>query len=264
MGIKQNKLLPSRMRVKGRTCYQPGATEDARVQQNKDKVEIRILSHQSIKTEKRRTQQKSQILTYLLSFFSGGDFLSQPWKRISPPLMSAARFCLFAALEPLVCHWNMTAPGGWGRSKSCQRSGRTAAVCCLHWIKTKVVRSADVAGHTLPLLRCAMIHRKKLPKWGEKGAGGRKYKTQAECRAHIEIRSNRGEKLSWCGARKYRRVSAVCFPTHTTPTEQREGWAALGWTGWENRLHCSEVLRRAAFWAKIWKQSVFVYTICVR
>lgn len=27
------------------------------------------------------------LLTYLLSFFSGGDFLSQPWKMISPPLM---------------------------------------------------------------------------------------------------------------------------------------------------------------------------------
>lgn len=182
MGIKQNKLLPSRMRVKGRTCYQPGATEDARVQQNKDKVEIRILSHQSIKTEKRRTQQKSQILTYLLSFFSGGDFLSQPWKRISPPLMSAARFCLFAALEPLVCHWNMTAPGGWGRSKSCQRSGRTAAVCCLHWIKTKVVRSADVAGHT-PATSVRNDSSQKIAQVGRKRGGGEKIQNASRVRS---------------------------------------------------------------------------------
>lgn len=42
----------------------------------------------------RETNPKCDPLTYLLSFFSGGDFLSQPWKRISPPLMfvSARRF----------------------------------------------------------------------------------------------------------------------------------------------------------------------------
>lgn len=50
---------------------------------------VQLLKH-------RETHRKCDLLTYLLSFFSGGDFLSQPWKRISPPLMFVAVFCLLS------------------------------------------------------------------------------------------------------------------------------------------------------------------------
>lgn len=248
------------MRVKGRTCYQAGATKDARVQQNKDKVEIRILSHQSIKKEKKRTQQKSQILTYLLSFFSGGDFLSQPWKRISPPLMSAARFCC-------LLRWNRSSvTGTWrlleaGPFKELSAFGPHCRSLLPPLDQNQSSAERWCCRTHTPATSVRNDSSQKLPNWGEKGGGG-KYKTRPACGAHIEIRSNRGEKLSWCGARKYRRVSAVCFPTHTTPTEQREGWAALGWTGWENRLHCSKVLRQAAFWAKFENKCFCLYNMC--
>lgn len=239
--MKQNKLISSRMQVKGRTCYWLHFITSLTHVSNKTRTNCKSTSFHI--NPKRRTQQKSQILTYLLSFFSGGDFLSQPWKRISPPLMFVA---LSAVCCALTARPSQEHDGSWRLvcSKSCQRSARTAAVCCLHWIKTKVVQSADVAGHSCYF--GAQWSSQKCP------TGKKRKNTKRDPRVVCTLREGAiAEKLSWCGARKYRRVSAVCFPTHTTPTEQREGWAAVGWTGWENRLHCSKVLKRAGFWANL-------------
>lgn len=140
---------------------------------------------------------KVGLLTYLLSFFSGGDFLSQPWKRISPPLM-------FVGLSALSCartaRLSLVHDGSWRlvRSKSCQRSARNC-------------RSLLPPPPDTPDTSVRNDHRQNAQLEREK-------KSQ-KCGAHKEIRSNRGKGLSWCGVRKYRRVSAVCFPTHTTPTE---------------------------------------------
>lgn len=60
---------------------------------------------------------------------------------------------MFVGLSAVCCaltaRLSLEHDGSWRlvSSKSCQRSAPTAAVCCLHWIKTKVAQSA-VAGHS--------------------------------------------------------------------------------------------------------------------
>lgn len=62
------------------------------------------------------SRSKSKALTYLLSFFSGGDFLSQPWKMISPPLMLVA-VCRFLSLCRRLVHdgsWKLSVQSAVG------------------------------------------------------------------------------------------------------------------------------------------------------
>lgn len=63
------------------------------------KPENRVSPAQGKLLKHRESKRKCISLTYLLSFFSGGDFLSQPWKMISPPLMFVSVVPLLLALQ---------------------------------------------------------------------------------------------------------------------------------------------------------------------
>lgn len=194
----------SRINCFHRGCGSRGAlvtslaqTEDARVQQNKWKSGFP--SHQSLKKEKKkkRTQQKSQILTYLLSFFSGGDFLSQPWKRISPPLMSAARFlavrCAGAARLSLE-------HDGWAVQRAVSVRAALPQSAASIGSKPKwcgALMLPDTHTHT-PATSVRNDSSQKICPTGEKKGEGKKNNAKRDPSAArtFEIRSNRAGKLS--------------------------------------------------------------------
>lgn len=184
-----------------------------------------FLLHQS--KSQRWDKQECNSLTYLRSFFSGGDFLSHPWKMISPPLMFV-RVCCFLLLYN--CGLSLVHDGSWrlACSKCCRRLAPTGAVCSPHLIKTKVVLVGDVASRSW--LYCAQHPARKIPIGRKKRATWllRNYARPAD----EEPRGNSTD-AGWgsiIGCLQF------VFPTHTTPTEQREGWAALGYTEWDNRF----------------------------
>lgn len=127
------------------------------------------------KKKKKELSKKSQILTYLLSFFSGGDFLSQPWKRISPPLMSAARFCC-------LLRWNRSSvTGTWrlpeaGSFKELSAFGPHCRSLLPPLDQNQSSAERWCCRTHTPATSVRNDSSQKLPNWGEKGR--KKYKTR--------------------------------------------------------------------------------------
>lgn len=105
----------------------------------------------------RETTPKWNPLTYLRSFFSGGDFLSQPWKMISPPLMFVS-VCWFLSRSNLP-----SVTRTWRLLKACPF--KVLSALGSYWrsllppfdkkaVQIKVVLVGDVAGSLLVAL-CA-------------------------------------------------------------------------------------------------------------
>lgn len=178
----------------------------------KTKKKLGYLCAKLLNTEK--LKRKCASLTYLLSFFSGGDFLSQPWKMISPPLMFApglrffcGSFFLRLALKVPLIH------------------------------DGSPVQSAAVGGR-LSLLQSAPPIWKSMQ--GNKVGDGKRRKYLPGAQNHWQVDSesrhgrvkvSRGEETSELMQGEKVSVPAVCFPnSYTTPTAQRDG--LLGWTGW--------------------------------
>lgn len=107
----------------------------------------------------RETKRKCESLTYLLSFFSGGDFLSQPWKTISPPLMFVS-VCSFLSLyrcRLATSTWRLL---NARCSKCCRCSALAGAVCSPHLVKIRAVLTGDVVSRRNPVMAQGATARK--------------------------------------------------------------------------------------------------------
>lgn len=172
-----------------------------------------------------QTKRKCFTLTYLLSFFSGGDFLSQPWKMISPPLMFVA-VCFFFfflyKLPSVTSTWRLlqarllTVLSAFG-SQWCSLLPPFDYNNNNNKKKIKVVLVAP-GGAAPNKPACAkQTSATRLSGWklrttSWQGAAG---------------------KLNWCRVRKCCRVSAICFPNsyHAHRAERGMGRAGMNRMG---------------------------------
>lgn len=121
------------------------------------------------------------------------------------------------------CCLSLVHDGSWrlACSKSCRRLAHTCAVCSPHLMKIKVVLLPDAPGGTV------RNNHRKPPVWvGVGGLGERRNSTRGELRT-ARRRSAAG-KLNWCRVRKYRRVSAVCFPNSYHAHRAKRGMGCAG------------------------------------
>lgn len=176
---------------------------------------------------------------YISPQFLLGWWLSQPALEEDLSAAHVGR-CLLSvvALQMPVCH--SVHDGSWRLAslKCCRRLALPGAVRSPHLIKITVVLVGDVAGRSwwYRAQRPA-----QNPGWG--WAKKKKRKKGATRLVGNYARSWRGVagKLNWCRERKYRRVSAVCFPNsyhaHRAEWERaREREGGMGCAAGMNRM----------------------------
>lgn len=154
-------------------------------------------------------------LTYLLSFFSGGDFLSQPWKRISPPLMFVSLWTV--SCSPTACL--SLAHDGSRRSVRSLCLAHTAAAGFPHLFKNQS-SAFRLCCRALLVVPCALTIAKTHRLWRKIN---RRNSTGGELRT-VRWRTTTGNSTD-AGWGSTIGCLQFVFPTHTTPTEKREGWA---------------------------------------
>lgn len=179
----------------------------------------------SVKLSDKQSQSVMHVLTYLLSFFSGGDFLSQPWKMISPPLMFVTvlfplalplpsvtstyrllKACLFKVLSASGSHWCSLLPP-FGNKIGVVLAGDVGRGSC--WYRDAEPRLA-------------------WRRWRRRRKKKRRNSALGELRT-ASWRGAAGKNSTDAGWGSITGCLQFVFPTHTTPTEPKEGWAALGW-----------------------------------
>jgi len=172
----------------------------------------------------RETKRKCILLTYLLSFFSGGDFLSHPWKMISPPLMFACVLLLALKLQSVNSAWRIL------RARLLKVRSAFVSSCSL---LPPFDENQSTAGR-----RCSQSFVMALcePTGVQNSATGffEKVRTASWRRA--------AGKLYWCRARKYQRVSAVCFPNSHHAHSAKRGMGC--WDEQDGRTACRKTAPR--------------------